>query len=128
MRPVGFGYVAFQGEEFIGDLLIQGSAPFSFATQPKQAIDNEAVLGFASQSGRQLFVGLVLVINIVVTHVEIDHSIPVISPGDGVVTIVPGLMRFGSGSERETGWVNRKQDRDVGVGSQIIAPFVPFTG
>jgi hypothetical protein len=37
-------------------------------------------------------------------------------------------MRFGPGAERETGRINREEDRDVSVRSQIVAPFVPFVG
>ena len=97
-----------------------------FPAQPEQALENETVLGFAGKRGGKLFVGLMLVVDIVVAHVEINHAIALVGPDDWIITLVPDFVRFGSGSERETGGINGEQDRDIGVRSQIVAPFVPL--
>ena len=71
-------------------------------TKPEQAVENEPVLDLTFKSGRELFVGLMLVIDVIVAHVEINHSVTLIGPNDRIITFVPDFMWFRTGSQRKT--------------------------
>ena len=75
-------------------------------TKPEQAVENKAVLDLTVKSGRELFVGLMLVIDVIVAHVEINHSVALIGPNDRVITFVPDFMWFRTGSQRITGRID----------------------
>jgi hypothetical protein len=51
-----------------------GEESFPFATQPEQALENEAVLAVAGEGRGKLLVGLVLVINVVLDWTGLDWS------------------------------------------------------
>jgi hypothetical protein len=41
------------------------------------------------------------VINIVVTHIDVDHAVMYVCPDHGVIAAVPDLIRLGACSKRE---------------------------
>ena len=55
------------------------------AAEPAQRVDDEGVLRWRRERRRQLAVGLVLVVDVVVPHVHVDHSIARIGPHHGVI-------------------------------------------
>src|SRR5713101_3287145 len=71
---------------------------------------------------------LVLVVDVVVTHVQVDHLVILVRPNDGIVPTVPDLVRLWAGAERKAGRVYREQNVDVRILPQIIFPAVPLTG
>src|SRR5712672_1320136 len=75
------------------------SSLFLSPTEPKQTVENKPVLGFTFKGRRELFAGLMLVIDIIVTHVEIDHAVALIRPNDRKITFVPDFMCLRSGSK-----------------------------
>src|SRR5579862_407685 len=75
-------------------------------SQPKQAVENEPVLGFIGKGKRKFFAALMLIIDVVVAHVEVDHPVAFICPHDGIITRMPDFVGFGSCTERETGGIN----------------------
>ena len=44
-----------------------------------------------------------LIVNVVVTHVEIDHLVVLVRPDHGVVPAVPDLVLFWPGAQRKAG-------------------------
>src|SRR6266478_8796153 len=64
------------------------------AGQPEEAVQYQLVFRFIVKGERQLLVGLVLVIDVVVSHVEIDHFIFLIGPHHRVIAAVPDFVRF----------------------------------
>src|SRR5215471_5388748 len=95
--------------------------------EPHKAIEDELVLNLVAKSRRQFAIGLVLVIDVVVAHVEVEHPVFLVGPGYRVVTTVPDFMRLGPSPEREAARVNGEQNFDVWIRSQVILPAIPFT-
>src|SRR6478672_6705020 len=72
--------------------------------QPQQAIDYQSILNCVVECIRQRLVRsiiLVLIVNVVMAHVEIEHLIFLVGPDHGIVSVVPYLVLFRSGSERK---------------------------
>src|SRR6185503_3276946 len=98
-------------------------------TQPQQAIDNQPILNMVVERVRQRLIGiviLVLIVNIVVTHVEVKHLVVLVCPNHWIVTAVPNLVLFRPGAQRKAGWVYREQNVYVGILSQLFLPAVPL--
>src|SRR5881628_491623 len=79
--------------------------------QPQYAIDDQSILNWIIQGIRQRLVRgivLVLVVDVVVTHVEVDHPVVLVRPDHGIVSAVPDLVRLWPGAEREAGRVYRE--------------------
>jgi hypothetical protein len=79
---------------------------FLSPAKPKQAVKNKPVLGFTFKSRGEIFVGLMLVINIVVPHVEIDHAVALIRPDDGIITLMPDFVGLRPRPKRVTRRIN----------------------
>src|SRR3989442_13856847 len=69
---------------------------------------------------------LMLVVDVVVTHVAVDHLVILVRPNDGIVPTVPDLVRLWAGDERKAGRVYREQNVDVRILQQILFPAVPL--
>src|SRR5438552_9791282 len=82
------------------------AAGLLLSAEPKQAVENKAVLGFILERKGELFVGLMLVIDIIMPHIEIDHSIALVCPDHGIIALLPDFVCFRPGSERVTRWIN----------------------
>ena len=77
------------------DLLFPGA-------EPDEAIDDQLVLLGISEGPGQCFIGLVLVIDIVVPHVEIHHPVIFIAPHHGIIAAMPDFMGLGPCAEWKT--------------------------
>ena len=71
-------------------------------------------------------VRLVLVVDVVVTHVHVDHAIALVGPHHRVVAAVPDLVRLRARAERKARRIDRQQDLDVGVLAQVLLPPIPL--
>src|SRR3989449_6100594 len=71
---------------------------------------------------------LALVVDVVVTHVEVDHPVVLVGPNDGIIPAVPDLVRFWPGAQRKAGRVYGEQNVDVRILPQVSFPAVPLTG
>src|SRR6059058_4107858 len=67
-----------------------------------------------------------LVVNIVVAHVEVDHLVLLVRPHDGIVPTVPDLALLRAGAKREARRVYGKQNVDVWILPEIFFPSVPL--
>src|SRR5205814_4459825 len=67
-----------------------------------------------------------LVVDIVVTHVEVDHLVLLVRPHDGIVPTVPDLAPLRAGAKREARRVYGKQNVDVWILPEIFFPSVPL--
>ncbi len=76
---------------------VAAASLFFAPAQPQEAVNNQLVLRIAVKSGRQLLVGPVFVINIVVTHVQVDHFVFLIGPHHRVITAVPDFICLRAG-------------------------------
>src|SRR6185295_10785268 len=97
--------------------------------QPQQAVDYQPILDCVVERIRQSLVGsviLVLIVNVVVAHVEIEHLVFLVGPDHGIVSAVPYLILFRPGAQRKTGWVYGEQDVYFRILSQIFLPTVPL--
>src|SRR5207249_1512920 len=106
-----------------------GSSPCR--AQPQYAIDDHSILNWIIQGMRQRLVRrivLVLVVDVVVTHVEVDHPVVLVGPNDGIEPTVPDLVRFRPGAQRKAGRVYGEQNVDVRILPQVFFPAVPLTG
>ena len=75
-------------------------------TQPQQPVDYQSILNCVVESIRQRLVGgviLVLIVNVVVTHVEIEHLVFLVRPDHGIVSAAPDLVLFWPGAQRKAG-------------------------
>lgn len=77
--------------------------------QPKQGIYYQPVLDRVSKAVRQDSLLPMIVVNIIMPHIEIDHAVADIGPYNGVVAAVPDFVRLGTGSQGETGTVDGQQ-------------------
>ena len=100
---------------------------FSIA-QPKQGVENKAVLRVILKGEGKGCVGLVLVIHVVVAHIHVEHPVVHVGPGYRIIATVPDFGRFGTGSQWEATRVDGQQDFNSRVAAQIILPAVPFIG
>src|SRR2546422_7280399 len=83
---------------------LSGSSPYR--TQPQQAIDDQSILNGVVQGIRQRRVRrtvLVLIVNVIVTHVEVDHPVVLVGPNHGIVPTVPDLVLLWPGAQRKAG-------------------------
>src|SRR5439155_539785 len=72
--------------------------------QPQQAIDDQLILNrVIKRIGQRLVRStvLVLIVNVIVTHVEVDHLVVLVCPNHGIVPTVPDLVWFGPGAQRK---------------------------
>ena len=67
-----------------------------------------------------------LVVNVVVTHVEIEHLVVLVRPDHGIVPVVPDLVLFWPGAQRKAGCIDGEQNVYVRILSQIFLPSVPL--
>jgi hypothetical protein len=68
----------------------------------------------------------VLIVNVVVTHVEIEHLVVLVRPDHGIVAALPDLVRFWAGAQRKAGRIDGEQNVYVRILSQISLPSVPL--
>ncbi len=64
--------------------------------QIHQGIEYKPLLRGIGESERQLLIGLVLIINVIVPHVYIQHPVMRIGPGHRVITTMPYFMLLGA--------------------------------
>src|SRR6266704_2781620 len=99
--------------------------------QPQQAIDDQLILNRVIQRIGQRLVRstvLVLIVNVVVTHVEVDHLVVLVGPNHGIVSTVPDLVWFWPGAQRKAARVDGQQNVYVRILAQIFFPPVPLIG
>ena len=75
----------------------------STACEPAQAINDELVLNIIGELKGKLFVGFVIIVNVIVPHVHIDHLIVFICPCHRIVTGVPYFALLRSCAQRKVG-------------------------
>ena len=100
----------------------------SVMSKPQQAVDDQLVLQCVVELKRQLFVCAVIVVDVVVAHVEVDHAEFLVCPHYGIVPAVPDLVGFGSVAEWKTARIDGKEYGDVRIFGQVLLPAVPFVG
>ncbi len=56
-----------------------------------------------------------LVVNVIVPHIEIQHFVTFVGQSYGIVAAMPYFMLFRAGAQRKAGTVYRQQDPDIRV-------------
>ena len=74
--------------------------------QPQQAVDDQSILNFVVEGIRQLLFGiviLVLIVNVVMAHVEIEHLVVLVRPDHWIIAAAPDLVLLWPGAEWKAG-------------------------
>ena len=74
--------------------------------QPTEGIEQQLILDGITEGEGQLLVGLVFIVDIVVSHVNVNHIELRVRPNDRIIATVPNFVRLGSRAQRKTRWIN----------------------
>ena len=71
------------------------------STEPEQAVNDQFILNRIIKLERQFFIGFMLVINVIMPHINVQHFVFRVCPHYRIIAAVPNFMRFRPCTKRE---------------------------